>query len=204
LSVILLSEYIPNDCDLENSLVDSFPIVTCKGRNRKAKVAREIVDKGYCSTKNMFYYGLKLHLLGFRRKGKIPFPEMLSISAASENDLKVFQHDFDPHILNKTIFADKIYNDADFFDNREMTQNYQILTPVKLLKGESEILRLRDAAANDLFSAAVSSVRQPVESFFNWINEKTNLQKACKVRSTLGLLVFVFAKIAAAFIFLIF
>ena len=42
-----------------------MPIVTCKGKNRKSKVAREVVDKGYCSTKNMYYYGLKLHLLAF-------------------------------------------------------------------------------------------------------------------------------------------
>ena len=204
LTVILLSEHTPTDCDLENSLVDSFPIVTCKGRNRKAKVAREIVDKGFCSTKNMFYYGLKLHLLGYRRKGTIPFPEILSFSAASENDLKVFKQEFDPYIQNKTVFADKIYNNADFFALREKTQNYQILTPVKLVKGEAENIRLRDAAANNLFSAAVSTVRQPIESFFNWINEKTNIQKACKVRSTTGLIVFVFAKIAAAFIHLIF
>jgi hypothetical protein len=204
LAVILITEHIPEDCDFDNSLVDSFPIITCKGRNRKAKVAREIVDKGFCSTKNMYYYGLKLNLLGFRRKGTIPFPEMFSLSAASQNDLNAFQQDFDQHIYNKTIFADKSYMDADFFADREITQNYQILTPVKLLKGENEILRARDKAANDLFSAAVSSVRQPIESFFNWLNQKTNIQQACKVRSTAGLLVFIFAKISAAFINLIF
>jgi hypothetical protein len=204
LTAILLTEHIPQNCDFDNSLVDSFPIVTCKGRNRKAKVAREIADKGYCSTKNMFYYGLKMHLLGYRRKGTIPFPEMLSLSAASESDLKVFQQDFDPYIQNKTIFADKIYIDAEFFADREKSQNYRILTPIKLAKGEAQILRLQDKAANDLFSAAVSSVRQPVESFFNWINQKTNIQEACKVRATAGLLTFVFAKIAAAFIHLIF
>jgi hypothetical protein len=51
-----------------------------------------------------------------------------------------------------------------------------------------------------LFSCAVSAVRQPVESLFNWLNEKTALQQESKVRSTAGLLVHVFAKIAAAFI----
>jgi hypothetical protein len=38
----------------------------------------------------MYYYGLKLDLLGYRRKGTLPFPEMLALSAASENGLKVF------------------------------------------------------------------------------------------------------------------
>ena len=48
LLVHLFVRFIPEDCDLNISLVDSFPVVTCKGRNRTAKVAREITDKGYC------------------------------------------------------------------------------------------------------------------------------------------------------------
>ena len=47
-------------------------------------------------------------------------------------------------------------------------------------------------------------VTQPTESLFNWLMEKTNIQRACKVRSTKGLLIHLFNKIAAAFINLIF
>ncbi len=36
-----------------------MPIVTCKGKNREGKVAMEITSKGYCSTKNMYYYGIE-------------------------------------------------------------------------------------------------------------------------------------------------
>jgi hypothetical protein len=96
----LFTCFVPEDCDLKTSLTDSMPIVTCKGKNRKAKVATEIVDKGWCSTKNMYYYGLKLHLLGFRRPGTIPFPEFIGITAASENDLTAF----------KELFGDLVYN----------------------------------------------------------------------------------------------
>jgi hypothetical protein len=39
---------------------------------------------------------------------------------------------------------------------------------------------------------------------FNWLIEKTDFQRASKVRSTKGLIVHVFGKIAAAFIYLIF
>ena len=66
LSVVLFTCFTPKDCDRSISLTDSLPIVTFTGNNRKAKVAREVVDKGYCSTKNMYYYGLKLHLLNLR------------------------------------------------------------------------------------------------------------------------------------------
>jgi hypothetical protein len=50
LAIGLFTNYIPEDCDLSISLTDSMPIVTCKGKNRKPKVATEIVDKGWCST----------------------------------------------------------------------------------------------------------------------------------------------------------
>jgi hypothetical protein len=59
-------------------------------------------------------------------------------------------------------------------------------------------------AYNDLFSTAVSKVRQPIESFFNWLNEKITIQRALKVRSTKGLLIHTMGQIAIAFIYLIF
>lgn len=40
--------------------------------------------------------------------------------------------------------------------------------------------------------------RQPIESFFNWVESKTGIQIASKVRSLNGLLVHVFGKLAAA------
>jgi hypothetical protein len=39
---------------------------------------------------------------------------------------------------------------------------------------------------------------QPVESIFNWIEEKTGIEIASKVRSYQGLLVHVFGRLAAA------
>jgi len=181
-----------------------MPIVTCKGKNRKAKVARDLVDKGWCSTKNMYYYGLKLHLLGFRRPGRIPFPEFIGITAASENDLTAFKELFGDNIYDRLIFGDRIFSDQPYFDGKFVEQNIEMLTPIKLVKGETETIRQREKAYRDLYSASVSKVRQPVESFFNWLNEKTKIQEAQKVRSSKGLAVHVFGKMAAAFIFLIF
>ena len=58
LSKQLLDSHKPEDCEDDTLIVDSFPVMTCTGRNRKGKVAIEIADKGYCSTKNQYYYGL--------------------------------------------------------------------------------------------------------------------------------------------------
>ena len=204
LSVTLFNCFIPSDCDKEISLTDSLPIVTRKGKNKVAKVARNVVDKGYCSTKNMYYYGMKLHLLAFRRPGKIPFPEMIGITAASENDLTAFKIFFGDNIENRSIFGDKIFSDKSYFQNKKILQNIEMFTPIKLEKGESLLSRQREKAFRDLYGIAVSKIRQPVESFFNWINEKTQIQNAQKVRSTNGLAIHIYGKMAAAFIYIIF
>jgi hypothetical protein len=204
LSMMLFTCFVPKDCDRQISLTDSLPIVTCKGKNKKGKVAREVVDKGYCSTKNMYYYGLKLHLLAFRRPGTIPFPEFIGLTAASENDLTAFKELYGDQIYDRVIFGDRIFSDKPYFDNKADKQNIEMLTPIKLTKGEADSIRQREKAYRDLFGKAVSTIRQPVESFFNWLNEKTKIQEAQKVRSTNGLAVHVFGKMAAAFIYLIF
>lgn len=198
LSDTLLKEFMPNDVNTQNSLLDSMPIITCSGK-RQGKVANEITDKGYCSTKNMYYYGVKLHALGFEVHNQIPYPESIIITKASENDLTVFKENWSV-IKNRTFFGDKIYTDKKFFEDLLNENNSQMLTPVKAVKAKNIALVQFDKAYNDLLSTAVSTVRQPIESLFNWLIEKTDIQKASKVRSTKGLLVHLFGKIAAAFL----
>jgi len=53
-------------------------------------------------------------------------------------------------------------------------------------------------------STSVSRVRQPIESLFNWIQEKTHIQVASKVRSSKGLIVHIFGRLAAALFLLAF
>lgn len=202
LLALLLEEYRPEDCYFDQSLLDSMPIITCSGR-RTPKVATEIIDKGRCASKGLYYHGLKLHALAFRTKNKLPFPEQLLITPASVNDLTVFKQAWSD-LPDRCFFGDKIYFNREFFYELEKKNKSVMLTPVKAVKGQAEVLKQRDKAANDLFSRAVSKVRQPIESFFNWLIEKTDFQKASKVRSTKGLMVHVFGKMAAAFINLIF
>jgi len=198
----LLRTYQPSDCSAQESLLDSLPVITCSGK-RTGKVAPELTDKGYCSTKSLFYHGLKLHTLAFRREKQLPYPEQLLITAASENDLNVFRNCWS-NIEHRTFFGDKIYHDHYFFERLFITHNAVMMTPVKAVKGQSEWEKQHDRAANDLFSKAVSKVRQPIEGWFNWLIEKTDFQRASKVRSAKGLLVHVFGKLAAALICLIF
>jgi hypothetical protein len=202
LTAHMLADFIPADHDPGISVLDSMPVITCSGK-RNGKVATEITDKGYCSTKSMYYYGAKLHALAFFRPKHLPFPEQIVITPASENDLNVFRQDW-AGITDRTFFGDKIYHDGDFFKDPAINGNSYMLTPVKGVKNQPEVIKQRDKAADDLFSKAVSTIRQPIESLFNWLIEHTDIQRASKVRSTKGLLVHIFGKIAAAFIYLLF
>lgn len=204
LSKQLLGSHKPEDCDEDTLLVDSLPIMTCTGRNRTGKVATEIADKGYCSTKNQYYHGLKMHFVGMRRDGHLPFPYQIILSSASENDLTVFKRECVPSLGGKTIFADKIYRDNAYWKKENETKSNNLLTPIKGVKGTTKEEKQRNKAADDMFSSAVSSVREPVEAFFSWLIEKTNIQRAYNCRSTAGLIVHVMGKVAIAFITLIF
>ena len=198
----IMNNYCPDDCYFDTSLLDSMPIITCSGK-RKGAVAKEITDKGYCSTKSMYYHGIKLHALAYQRPNRLPFPESNVITPASENDLNAFKHNWG-NIHNRVFYGDKIYNDTEFFDTVKCVRNSTMLTPVKGVRNQPENIKQMDKAANDLFSTAVSRVRQPIEALFSWLIEKTDIQRASRVRSTNGLLVHVFGRIAAAYIFLIF
>lgn len=202
LSEPILSNFKPTDCDDNISLIDSMPIILCSGK-RSPKVAKEITDKGFCSTKGIYYHGLKLHAMSFRRKGHLPHPEHLLFTEASKNDL-AYLKEACQNLYNRTLFADKAYANKEFWTQMKKTNNLTMSTPVKAIKGQTDWEKQYDKAWSDLYSTAVSTVRQPIESLFNWLNEKTKIQVASKVRSTKGLLTFICGRIAAAFIYLIF
>lgn len=179
---------------------DSMPIITCSHK-RNPKVALNSTDKGYCATKKLNYYGVKLHTLGLHRKGKMPFPQKIGITPASTHDLTALRPILE--VTNtKATFLDKAYCDKELA--KKMTENDNcLLTPVKKIKGTPLVIEQFDKAANDLFSTAVATIRQPVESFYNWIQQKTNIHIASKVRSENGLFVHIYAKLVAAVLILL-
>jgi hypothetical protein len=192
-----LQSHLPANIYFETyQLIDSMPIVMAKqGRRFKAKVAKEIAtSNGYCATKKMHYYGVKLHVLGCYRKGKLPIPTYIGLTNAGMGDRKAYEQILPE--LNDNVFADKAYQK----ENRAILQDGSVIlhTPVKKQKGQ----KLLDSA-DKLLSSSISSIRQPIESFFNWLEEKTSIQMASKVRSYNGLMVHVFGRIAAAFFMLV-
>ena len=186
----------------ENSeyIVDSCPILLAKGpRSGHAKVAGQLCEKSYNSSRKEWYYGMKLHAVVARRPGCLPLPLSLMTSGAALHDLPAAKKILEDHIFLKQgrLYADKAYIDAAWKATLKSDHAVELITPRKKHKEDSLV-------SGDTFSTFVSSVRQPIECFFNWLNRLTDIQTASTVRSLSGLLLHLFGRIAAALISLIF
>lgn len=184
------------DSETIGYIIDSLPIMVAnQRRSGSAKTASDICDKGYCASKGIYYYGVKLHSLSQKQYHTLPKLALFGVTSASVSDITFAKEAlYDVHDID--IYGDKIYNDADWFEYMREYHNVNISAPVKLKKGQ-EVLECIDR----LYNSAISSIRQPIESFFNWLIEKTHIQSVSKVRSTNGLLSFIFARIASVFLF---
>lgn len=174
-------------------VVDSLPIIMAgPRRSGRARVAPELADKGYCASKDIYFYGVKLHCIGELRSGTVPLPIMIGAAPASTSDEIMFEM-ASPQLSNGIVFADKAYQDSDH-KAQLAAQQIELHTPLKKTKN------LHSFSGPETYSTWVSSVRQPIESFFNWLQQKTKIQNASKIRSSAGLVVHVFGRIAAALI----
>jgi len=185
---------------LIDTVVDSMPIIIAKGsRADSAKVAIGIANKGYCSSKKLWYHGFKLHHLGVCIPTTIPKPLQFVLSAASENDNIVFKEQMAPMYRNLRVYGDKIYHDESA--KKDLWKQFQIevLACQKRKRGQKHLY-----ADQKFFNTMISQIRQPIESFFNWLEQKTAIQKASKVRSLNGILKHIFGRLAAALICIIF
>lgn len=178
-------------------LLDSCPIILAKqARSSHAKVAPELCDKGYNSSRDEYYYGVKLHVFAARHTGTLPTACAMMISPASIHDLPAAKQAMDSSrpFRGGVLYADKAYIDEEW--KMTLCQEYKIkiLTPRK--KQRDDVFK-----GGDVFSSFVSGLRQQIECFFNWLNANTNIQCASRVRSGKGLLVHIFGRIAAALFF---
>ena len=181
------------DCFSNTYLIDSMPCVIANAkRSGKARVARQIASKGWCASKDMWYYGTKVHIVAKRAYNGLPIPDYISLTGAADHDLTALRPLL-PYLHNTTVFGDKIYADKTLKDTLLQQQNLAFYTPVKKKKGQNRL-----PAADQVLSRAVSHTRQPIESLFGWIQDKTGIQTACKVRSYNGLIVHIFGRLAAA------
>jgi hypothetical protein len=173
-------------------VLDSLPVIVMKEkRSGNARTAPELRAKSYRASQNIWYYGVKIYVLGQKVYKTLPNMTMIEVSPANIRDITVAKEIL-PFVRNITLFADKAYGDRQWYKDLKK-QRIQVYTPVKLEKGRKYL-----GSAGNFFPRLVSKARQATESFFNWLNEKTRIQSASKARSANGLIAFIFARPAVA------
>jgi hypothetical protein len=188
------------DAQILELIADSLPIMLAKSqRARTAKVAKEIANLGYCATKNMSYHGLKVHAANLMAADKkLPSMYCCAISAASEHDNTVFKDSIAPNCTNTKIYADSAYCDKGTAP--ELLALYNVtVCPIEKRKRGQKVLFYDQKCQN----TEVSRIRQPIEGYFNWLIEHTDIQNASKCRSMKGILTHIYGKIAASLVFLL-
>ena len=181
--------------DLTSLVVDSLPIWLARlSRSDHAKVAREICAKAYNSSRKEWYYGLKLHAVVQDRYKKLPALLIAMVSPASAHDLPNAKQAMEQFgVWEGTLFGDKAFVDTQWAQTLHTTNHLQLATPHRRTRGEVDPFPGGNAA-----ETFISSIRQKIEIFFNWLSAKTGIQSASKVRSLKGLLAHTFGKLAAA------
>jgi hypothetical protein len=158
-------------------LVDSLPVMLARhGHSYGAQVAREIADVGFCAAKKTRFHGVRLHCIAQRRMGRLPLPTQIWLCAASHHDSKAFLQQ-QPELPTTELFGDLAYPTPEIISHLKEQQT-RLIAPRKKAKG-GEL-----TANENYYNRLVRSIRQPIESLFNWIQEKTQIQRASKVRST--------------------
>jgi hypothetical protein len=175
----------------DRAIIDSMPIVLAsQARSGRAKTAKGLAKKGYCSSKKMYYYGVKLHLV-VAGKNQAPYsPTLIVVTPANKHDIEVLKDNIDG------IDAEKIIGDKAYISKklREWAQQLgkTILTPIKKPKNKE----LAESAKKR--NKKISKVRQIVETAFGWIDQLTGIHDASKVRSDKGLLRHIYGALLTA------
>lgn len=194
-----LQEALPLPSPSTTHLLDSMPIFLAQGvRCKRARVAAEVADVGYCASKKTYFYGVKLHALARHLPHTLPRLEQAWIAPASANDLSVAK-EYAAQLPAGELYADKVYQDRTWKAELEALRHLVLHTPVRRARNQAPL-----DATDRLYGAAVSRVRQTIECFFSWLQRQTGLHDASRVRSTAGLWVHAFGRLAAALLMLYF
>ena len=178
-------------------VIDSLPVMLARGGHAyTATVAQAVAEVGYCASKKMYFHGVRLHTIGQRRSGQLPLPQQLWLREGSCHDVRSVKAQ-EPVLPNTTLFGDSAYPDTELAAQLA-AQNTRLRTPRKKPKGKE----LSDLEKH--YNRCVSRLRQPIEGFFKWCNDKTGIQNAGTVRSEDALMIHCWGKLAFAYFLLVF
>jgi len=178
-------------------IIDSLPVMLAKGGHAySARVARDVSDIGYCASKRMYFHGVRLHTIAQRRFGRIPLPSHVWLREGSCHDLRSVREQ-EVYLPNSSLIGDKAFPDPTFQTHLK-EQRTTLYAPRKKPKGKEL------SKTEKYYNRLVSKLRQPIESLFNWLIDRTDIQRAGTVRSTQGLMIHCFGKLTFAMFLLVF
>ena len=178
-------------------IIDSLPVMLAQGGHAyTARVARDVADRGYCASKKLYFHGVRLHTIAMRRSGTLPLPDQIWVREGSVHDLTSVREQA-VYLPNSSLIGDRAFPDPTFQAMLEQQQT-TLFAPRKKPKGKEL------SQTEKYYNRLVSRLRQPIESFFNWLIAKTDIQRAGTVRSTEGLMIHCWGKLTAAFYLLVF
>ena len=178
-------------------IIDSVPVMLAQGGHAyRARVARDVSDVGYCASKKMYFHGVRLHTIAQRRCGAMPLPAQIWLREGSCHDLQSVREQA-VRLPDSALIGDKAFPDPTL-QQMLAGQRTTLLAARKKPKGKEL------SAAEKHYNQLVSRLRQPNESFFKWLIDKTDIQRAGTVRSTEGLMVHCWGKLTVAAYLLVF
>lgn len=194
----ILSRSFAAACPPEiDRIVDSLPVMlAAAGHSYTARVARDIANVGYCAAKKTRFHGVRLHVIASRRAARLPLPNLIWLCEASHHDSKAFLEQ-QVKLPPAELFGDLAYPTPNIVRQLK-EQGSRLIAPVKKPKGS------KLSGDQQYYNRLVRTFRQPIESLFNWIIEKTQIQRAGKVRSSQALLTHCWGKLAVAYFLLVF
>lgn len=182
--------------DLDH-IIDSVPVMLAKGSHAyTARVARDVANVGYCASKKTYFHRVRLHAIAQRRCSRMPLPAQVWLREGSCHDLQSVREQA-ISLPNSALIGDRAFPDPTFQQLLE-EQRTTLYVPRKKPKGQEL------STAEKSYNRMISKLRQPIESFFKWLIDKTDIQRAGRVRSTEGLMVHCWGKLTFATYLLVF
>jgi len=174
------------------NLLDSIPIIVSRTKRREPPHSAEgFCSVGYCSTKKLHYYGVKLSVLGVSRAGTLPFPRMIGICPANEADITMGKEML-ADLYNTLVAGDRGFHSLPWQEELA-SRGVILLTPPKRQRNSPPLSQEELAEFHRL-----ARIRQPIEAFSSFLQSRYRIEDASFVRSVKGLLSFIWGRLVAA------
>src|SRR5205085_4314954 len=149
-------------------IIDSMPVMLARnGHAYTARVARDVSNVGYCASKKMYFHGVRLHAIAQRRFGAMPLPTQIWLREGSCHDLQSVREQAIA-LPGSALIGDRAFPDPTFQQMLE-AQRTTLSAPRKKPKGKEL------SKTEKYYNRLVSRLRQPIESFFQWLIDKTDI-----------------------------